>query len=72
MILIELFVHGLCFNGQPFVVGLHLLVALDAGLVFGELYFEFDDLLELFGGLRAGKEGAVHLIKMVMFRFDLM
>jgi hypothetical protein len=47
---------GFGLDGETFVVVFDFFVTLDFGLVFGELYFELDDLLELFGGFRVGAE----------------
>jgi hypothetical protein len=56
MVMGELFFDSFGLDGETFVVVFDLFVALDFGLVFGELYFELDDLFKLFRGFGVGAE----------------
>jgi hypothetical protein len=56
MVMGELFFDGFGLDGEAFVIVFDLFVALDFGLMFGELYFELYDLFELLRGFGVGAE----------------
>ena len=47
MVVGELFLDGFGLDGETFVVVFDFFVTFDFGFLFGELYFQLDDLLEL-------------------------